>query len=353
MSSPAAAVRADSRTARKAVAVVILNYNGKAHLENFLGTVVRCSDDATVIVADNGSGDDSLTYISQFHPLVRVIPIGSNRGFCGGYNFALRQVDADYYVLLNNDVEVTDGWLRPLRRLLDDNGNIAAVQPKILSWRQKDYFEYAGAGGGMIDTLGYPFCRGRLFRTLERDNGQYNDTVPVFWATGACMAVRSGLFHELGGLDEDFFAHMEEIDLCWKLKRLGYQVYYCGESTVYHVGGGTLSEGSPRKTYYNFRNGLDMLIKHQAGAQLVWKLPLRIVLDWVAAARFLLESPKSALAVLRAHLYVLVNSGRVLRKRAALKVGASFRVTEMVPKIIIWQYYILGKRTWKDLNSPK
>jgi len=334
--------------ARSGLAVVILNYNGKSHLENFLGSVVRFSDDAMVIVADNGSKDDSLNFIAQSFPTVRIIDIGSNLGFCGGYNFALKKVEADYYVLLNNDVEVTAGWLRPLKKLLDEDASIAAVQPKILSWHHKALFEYAGAGGGLIDVLGYPFCRGRLFRTLEEDKGQYNDTVPVFWATGACLVVRARLFHDLGGLDEDFFAHMEEIDLCWRLKRFGQKVFYCGESTVYHVGGGTLSEGSPTKTYYNFRNGLVMLIKNQSGGQLLWKLPLRVFLDWVAAVQFLLKSPGSFWAVFRAHFYVLFHIGSVLRKRSG-----PFKVTEMWPKILVWQYFILGRRTWRDLNNPK
>ncbi|HZY82308.1 MAG TPA: glycosyltransferase family 2 protein [Cyclobacteriaceae bacterium] len=348
MSSPAAPPRPDSRAPGRAIGVVILNYNGRSHLENFLGTVVRYSDDATIIVADNGSTDDSLNFISKNFPTVAIIDIGDNLGFCGGYNFALKKVEADYYVLLNNDVEVTEGWLRPLKQLLDDDSSIAAVQPKILSWRRKDLFEYAGAGGGFIDTLGYPFCRGRLFRTLEKDRGQYNDTVPVFWATGACLVVRAKLFHELGGLDKDFFAHMEEIDLCWRLKRLGHKVYYCGKSTVYHVGGGTLSEGSPTKTYYNFRNGLVMLIKNQSAAQLFWKLPLRIVLDWVAALQLLFTSPASSWAVFRAHFYVLFHLGRVFDKRRG-----PFRVTEMWPGILVWHYFALGKRTWKALNSPK
>src|ERR1044071_7927501 len=291
------------------IAVVILNYNGKAHLEKFLPGVVRYSPEARIVVADNGSTDDSLTYITKYFPGVEIIDNGSNLGFCGGYNHALKKVSAEYFLLLNNDVEVTEGWLKPLLDILGRDQNIAAVQPKILAYRQKNRFEYAGAGGGLIDALGYPFCRGRIFDTTEEDHGQYNDTLPVFWATGACLMIRSKLFHELGGFDEDFFAHMEEIDLCWRLKRRGHKIYYCGSSTVYHLGGGTLAAGNPTKTYYNFRNGLDMLIKNQSGGQLLWKLPLRLALDWVAAVKFLLGTPAHAWAVMRAHGYVFFHLG--------------------------------------------
>ena len=331
--------------AGQAIAVVILNYNGKAHLEKFLPGIVRYSPEAKVVVADNGSTDDSITFIQKNFPPVEIIDIGKNLGFCEGYNFALTKVEADYFVLLNNDVEVTERWLAPLRDLLDGDTNIAAVQPKILSYHHKKQFEYAGAAGGFIDTLGYPFCRGRIFETTEEDNGQYNDTLPVFWATGACLMIRSKLFNDLGGFDRDFFAHMEEIDLCWRLKRLGHKIFYCGSSTVYHVGGGTLSAGNPRKTYYNFRNGLDMLIKHQRASRLLWTLPLRVVLDWVAALKFLLGSPAHTWAVWRAHWYVLLHLGTILSKRKRLK-HTNFRVSEVYPGSIIWKYFVLGRKTF-------
>lgn len=325
------------------VAVVILNYNGKAFLEKFLPGVIQHSPGAKVVVADNGSTDDSLSII----PLgVEVINIGKNLGFCGGYNYALKKVEADYFVLLNNDVEVTANWLTPVIDLLDKNPSIAAVQPKILSYRQKDEFEYAGAGGGFIDTLAYPFCRGRIFDTVEKDHGQYNDTVPVFWATGACLIVRAKLYNELGGLDEDFFAHMEEIDLCWRLKRSGYQVYYCGSSTVYHVGGGTLSAAKPAKTYYNFRNGLSMMIKNEPAGRLIWKLPFRMILDWVAAVRLLFGQPSHAWAVCRAHFYILSHFRKNWKKRTP----PTRPVTEIFPGILIWRYFVLGKKTF---SSPK
>lgn len=321
------------------VAVVILNYNGKSYLEKFLPGVIQHSPGAKVVVADNGSSDNSLSIIPGN---VDVIDIGTNLGFCGGYNYALNKIDADYFVLLNNDVEVTPNWLTPIIDLLEKDPSIAAVQPKILSYREKDTFEYAGAGGGFIDALAYPFCRGRIFDTLEKDHEQYNDVVPVFWATGACLVVRSKLYKELGGLDEDFFAHMEEIDLCWRLKRAGYQVYYCGLSTVYHVGGGTLSAANPRKTYFNFRNGLSLLIKHEPAGSLWWKLPLRVFLDWVAAARFLVGKPSHAWAICRAHFYILAHFGKNWRKRKS----PTRAVPDVWPGLIIWKYFVKGERRY-------
>jgi GT2 family glycosyltransferase len=334
------------------IAVVILNYNGKKHLEKFLGAVISYSQGAKVIVADNGSTDGSLDFISKNYPSVQLIDNGANLGFCGGYNVALKKVTADYFILLNNDVEVTEGWISPMQKLLDEHAGVAAVQPKILSHRNKKLFEYAGAAGGFVDTLGYPFCRGRVFDHLEEDHGQYDDTIPVFWATGACLMVRSKLFHELGGFDQDFFAHMEEIDLCWKLNRNGYKVYYAGGSVVYHVGGGTLSVSNPNKTYYNFRNGLDMLIKHQRGGQLIWKLPFRLTLDWIAGLKFLLRSPGDAWAVLRAHFFILFHLGRILKKRAVLKRELKgFGVSEAYGGVLVYRYFVQGRKTYKDLEE--
>jgi GT2 family glycosyltransferase len=333
------------------IAVVILNYNGKSHLEKFLPSVVSNSNDGQIIVADNGSTDGSIDFIKANFNSVRIIINHANLGFCGGYNLALQNVDADYFVLLNNDVEVTSNWLAPMKRLLDSDPSIAAVQPKILSYHRKDHFEYAGAGGGWIDGLAYPFCRGRIFDTIEKDDGQFNDTLPVFWATGACMMVRSTWYRQLGGLDEDFFAHMEEIDLCWKLKRAEQQVYYCGESTVYHVGGGTLATGSPRKTYYNFRNGLVLLFKHLPGAQLFWKIPLRIALDWIAALRFLFSSPAEAVSIMKAHLYVLFHLGSVFSKRRKLKKQLKqFEVSEVYEGVLIVEYFLRGRKRYRDLK---
>lgn len=323
------------------IAVVILNYNGKAHLEKFFPIVLRYSGEAKVVVVDNGSADGSIDFIKGFEK-VSIVDNGENLGFCGGYNKALKQVEADYYIILNNDIEVTEGWIKPLQKLLDERSDIAAVQPRILSYHKKNFFEYAGAGGGFIDSYAYPFCRGRVFDTLEEDKGQYNDSIPVFWATGACIMVRSKLFHELGGFDGDFFAHMEEIDLCWRMKKAGHEVYYCGESRVYHVGGGTLAAGNPKKTFYNFRNGLELMMKHMP----LWKVPVRIGLDWIAAVRFLFSSPADAWAVVKAHFAVLFRIGKTLKKRSTPKA-----VSEVYPRLIIWQYFAKGRKTYKELTD--
>lgn len=335
------------------VAIVILNFNGKFFLEQFLPALVSHSADASLFVVDNGSHDDSVSFVRQTYPAIGVILLKQNLGFCGGYNAALKQIQATYYVLINSDVEVTQGWLPPILQLLDKNPSIAAVQPKILAFKQKNKFEYAGAAGGMIDTLAFPFCRGRLFDHLEEDHGQYNDEVPVFWASGACLFVRSERFHELGGLDEDFFAHMEEIDLCWKFHRAGYLVYYQGKSTVYHVGGGTLSASNPRKTYLNFRNGLSLLWKHERFSRLVWKLPLRIMLDWAAAAHFLYTgSPVHAKAVCIAHLSFLRRIGHEYRKRATTaRTLKNFKTTNTYKGLIVLDYFLYRKKIYKELMT--
>jgi hypothetical protein len=335
------------------VAVVILNYNGKNFLEQFLPSVINFSDGAKIVVADNGSTDGSVDFVKNNFPDIEVITLLENKGFCGGYNTTLKQVDASYYVLLNSDVEVTANWLTPIIELMQSDSSIAAAQPKILSQRSKNKFEYAGAGGGQIDILGYPFCRGRLFDSIEEDNGQYNDITEIFWASGACLFVRADRFHEMGGLDEDFFAHMEEIDLCWKLLRSGHKIYYYGKSTVYHFGGGTLSASNPRKTYFNFRNGLSLLLKHQRISSLLWKLPLRMLLDWTAAIHFLLTgSGVHGKAVIIAHLSFIRRLGHEMRKRSltAQKI-ASFKSKNVYSGLIVFDYFLLGKKTYKDLKS--
>jgi GT2 family glycosyltransferase len=284
--------------------------------------------------------------------LVELITIENNLGFCGGYNFALKQVQATYFVLLNSDVEVTENWLEPVIELFRGDSTIAAIQPKILSFKHKNEFEYAGAAGGWMDSLGYPFCRGRIFDKLETDEGQYNDTLPIFWATGACHFVRSSLYHQLNGLDEDYFAHMEEIDFCWRLKRAGYQIYYQGKSTVYHVGGGTLSSVSPKKTYLNFRNGLSLIFKHLSTSELIWKLPLRLLLDWAAALKFLFQpSPQDALAVLRAHASFFSSIGAEVKKRRILasQLGR-FKVKQIYPNWLVVDYFLLGKSKFSQLR---
>jgi len=333
-------------------AIVILNYNGKHWLEKFLPSVIQHSTGARIIVADNCSTDDSVSFLKATFPSIDLLLIPSNLGFCGGYNFALKQVKEKYYVLLNSDVEVTSGWIDPIIQLFESNDSIAAAQPKILSYYDKKVFEYAGAAGGFIDTLGYPFCRGRLFTDAEKDQGQYNDTIPIFWATGACLFIRSKCYHQMGGLDEDFFAHMEEIDLCWRLHRAGYQVYYHAQSTVYHVGGGTLPVSNPRKTYLNFRNGLSLIYKNMPAGQLIWKLPLRLLLDHVAALKFLAGGSWSDFkAVWKSHWDFLRKVGREQSKRNAVrKALPSFQADPVYKRIVIVDFFLLGKKTFKDLN---
>lgn len=327
-------------------AVVILNYNGEKLLPEFLPSVISFSGDAEIIVADNASTDRSLAILKEEFPSVRTIALEKNFGFCGGYNRALALVDADYYVLLNSDVEVTEGWVAPMANLLDRDESIEAVQPKILSYRQKHLFEYAGAGGGLIDKLGYPFCRGRILDTVEEDQGQYNDTRPIFWATGACLMIRAKTFHDFRGLDEDFFAHMEEIDLCWKIQRRGGKIYYCGESTVYHLGAGTLGYSNPRKTYLNFRNGLSLIFKHLDPGELGYKLPLRIVLDWAAALLFLLKGQFShSRAVFSAHRDFVRSLQDHKRKRAELRTRyPSYSRSTIYPGYVFFHYFLLNRR---------
>lgn len=330
------------------VAVVILNYNGAKLLQQFLPSVIRYSREARVIVADNGSADDSVQILRTRFPDVILLELGENYGFCGGYNKALRQVKADYYVLLNSDVEVTEHWLTPLISLLDNCREVAAVQPKILSYRQRKLFEYAGAGGGFLDSLGYPFCRGRVFDHVEEDQGQYDDERPVFWTSGACMMIRSDKFHEHNGFDEDFFAHMEEIDLCWKLNRSENTVYYCGKSRVYHLGAGTLGYHHPRKTYLNFRNGLSLIFKHLNTGELIYKLPFRMALDWLAALVFLVKGEgKNFISVLHAHASFLAQTGRLIRKRALIrKVHPSYPRANIHGGLIILDYYLRKRKSF-------
>lgn len=286
------------------VAIVILNWNGEKMLRRFLPALVKNtpSQDAFIVVADNGSTDGSLAYLSEEFPDIRVLPFDRNYGFTGGYNRALQQVDADYYLLLNSDVETPEGWLTPLITFMEENPDVGICQPKILSEANRAYFEYAGAAGGFIDRYGYPFCRGRILSNIEKDNGQYDTPVECFWATGACLMIRSSLFHHLGGFDESFFAHMEEIDLCWRAKLSGYQVWCVPSSRVFHVGGGTLPNDSPRKLYLNFRNNLLMLYKNLPESIRLRRIFARMCLDGASAAVYLLTGNFASFkAVCRAH----------------------------------------------------
>jgi GT2 family glycosyltransferase len=328
-------------------AVVILNYNGEKLLRDFLPSVVQYSGTAKIYVIDNASTDQSLKILGQDFQSVEIIRLEENYGFCGGYNRGLKHVSADLFVLLNSDVEVTPNWLTPIAKLFEDDSTVAAAQPKILSWHEKSKFEYAGAGGGYIDALGYPFCRGRIFQSIETDTGQYNDTREIFWSTGACMIIRSALFQSLGGLDEDFFAHMEEIDLCWKIQRTPHKVMYCGSSTVYHVGAGTLSYESPQKTYLNFRNGLVLLYKHLGSVELRYKLPFRMMLDWLAALMFLLKGQrKNAASVFAAHRDFIRNINTHQKKRKAiLSQYPAYKTANIYHGILPWRYFVVGKKS--------
>jgi GT2 family glycosyltransferase len=331
------------------VAVVILNWNGKKFLEQFLPSVIKNSiKDAEIVVADNASTDDSVDFISSNFPDVRLIRNVTNGGFSKGYNDALKQIDAEYYVLLNSDIEVTEKWIEPIIRLMDSDPMIAACQPKLLSYYEKNKFEYAGAAGGFIDKYGYPFCRGRLFLSLEEDSGQYNDVKEIFWATGACMFVKAKLFHQYGGLDEDFFAHMEEIDFCWRLKNNGYRIMYCPSSTVFHIGGGTLPKASWRKTYLNFRNNFILLYKNLPDDRLISVFVVRYILDTIAAFKFLFQAGfRDFWAVTRAHLSFYRSMGKTKQKRIALKHGS---MENVYGKNIVLEYYLKGKRKFSQLN---
>ncbi|WP_018477431.1 glycosyltransferase family 2 protein [Pontibacter roseus] len=332
-------------------AIVILNWNGLRYLQEFLPSVVANSGDCEVVVADNASSDGSIPFLQAHFPQVRIIQNSDNFGFCEGYNLALRQIDAKYYVLLNSDVAVPPGWTEPIIQLMEAEEDIAVCQPKINAQQHPEFFEYAGAAGGLLDALGYPYCRGRLFETLEEDNGQYNDVSEVFWATGACMFVRAEVYHKLSGLEPAFFAHMEEIDFCWRAKNAGYRVMYNGHSQVYHVGGGTLHKSNPRKTYLNFRNGLALLYKNLPGSELFTTLFIRILLDWVAALRMVVAGQRAdAKAVLDAHADVLRNGKYWRRRRKEQQPKGNFPAMRGVYRgSIVWEYFVRQKRTVRDL----
>lgn len=334
------------------VAIVILNWNGEQFLRRFLPGVLTHADGARVIVADNASTDNSVELLARDFPLVELLLLDRNLGFCEGYNTALAQVDSPYYVLLNSDVEVTLGWLRPLRDLLDTNPRVAAVQPKLLAHADPTYFEYAGAGGGYLDRLGYPFCRGRLFDTLEKDQGQYNDARPVAWASGACLLVRRTAWLELGGLEPAFFAHMEEIDFCWRLWNAGHEVWYYGASAVQHVGGGTLPKTNPRKTYLNFRNGLALLYKNAAPGELTSAVLQRLLLDGVAGLRFLAAGEFGNFkAVIRAHFsfYRKLSYWRAKRHTTKPHLTVAQR-PGVYPGSVVWAYFARGKKVFSALG---
>ena len=335
----------------KRVAVVILNYNGAEMLRTFLPGVVECSPEAEVVVADNASTDDSVGVVQCLFPTVRLIRLERNWGFADGYNKALEQVDAEYSILLNSDVEVTEGWIAPMLAALDADSNVVACQPKILDYKRKTHFEYAGAAGGFIDRYGYPYCRGRIFDTLEEDNGQYDTVCDISWATGAALMVRTAEYRTAGGLDGRFFAHMEEIDLCWRLRARGRRILCVPQSAVYHVGGATLSKSNPKKTYLNFRNNLLMLYKNLPQEELRSVMRMRCLLDYVAALKFLLAGGFGDFkAVMRARsdYRKMRDSYAAVRKEnlaKAVEKGSGCRSRLM----ILWHYHFCGKKFYSEL----
>ncbi len=335
----------------KDIAVVILNYNGKRFLERFLADVVRFSPEADVVVADNASTDGSVDYLRKAHPEVQILVNEKNYGYAGGYNQALNRLPHKYYLLLNSDIEVTEAWLKPLYSFMEMHPEVAACQPKLLSYADMAYFEYAGAGGGFIDKFGYPFCRGRLFQTIEADEGQYDDVEEVFWASGACMFVRSKAFHAAGGFDEEFFAHMEEIDLCWRMKHIGWKIMYVPQSKVYHIGGGTLPKISSRKTYLNFRNNLSMIYKNMPPGYFLYVIGSRLFLDVVASLKFLIEGGwGDFFAVWRAHAHFFRKLPSLRKKRKAIR---PTKVSRIYRHNIVIDYFLFQRRYFTQLNKSR
>jgi hypothetical protein len=327
------------------IAVVILNWNGQKLLEQFLPSVTTHSKNADIYVVDNASTDTSMAFVKANYPEIKIIQNKENGGFAKGYNEALKKVDADIFCLLNSDVEVTKNWLEPIVEVFKNNAEVAIMQPKLLDYKQKDYFEYAGAAGGFIDKFGYPYCRGRIFNTLEKDEGQYNDTQSIFWASGACLFVRSYVFKELNGFDESFFAHMEEIDLCWRAKNLGYKIIYTGRSQVYHVGGATLANSNPKKTFLNFRNSLFALVKNAKG-NVLFLVFIRLVLDGVAGIKFLVEFKfLHFLAILKAHFSFYKHIFGLFKKRKTI----TNKIKYYNKTSIVWLYFVNKKKFYKSL----
>ena len=333
--------------------VVILNWNGKQYLKQFLPLVIKYADkgNTEIVVADNGSTDDSLVFLKSEFPNIKLIELKKNYGFAEGYNKALQQVEAKFYILLNSDVEVNENWEQAIIDILEKDPTVAAVMPKIRSFHEKEKFEYAGAAGGFIDHYGYPFCRGRVLNKIEKDEGQYDQLTEVFWATGACLAIRAELFHKIGGFDGFFFAHMEEIDLCWRLKNKGYKIMFTPDSSVFHVGGGTLPNEHPFKLFLNFRNNLILLYKNLPGKKLVPILLSRMILDGIAAIKYLLNlKPKHFYAVLKAHFSFY----RAIRKYKEFRIVNQEHNKSYPAQVfkgsMIFSYYLKGKKKFNQLD---
>ncbi|MGB8194075.1 MAG: glycosyltransferase family 2 protein [Chitinophagaceae bacterium] len=336
------------------VAIVILNWNNRAFLERFLPSVINTTYlNARIYIADNASTDDSIEFVRRSYPAISIVSNADNFGFARGYNEVLKQITADYYVLLNSDVEVQPGWVEPIINLMEHDRSVAVCQPKILTHAHKELFEYAGAAGGWLDYLGYPFARGRVFDVCEKDKGQYDTIEPVFWASGAAMFVRADVYHELKGLDEFFFAHQEEIDFCWRVQLAGYKVYACPPSVVYHVGGGSLPKGNERKVYLNFRNNLIMLAKNLPKRQAWWKIPVRYVLDGISAIKSLFDGQWVYFkAIIKAHVAFLKwIPGR--RRKSIFPASKTNRLDGWYHGSVVWKHFVGGKTRFDEIVGPK
>jgi len=336
------------------VAVVILNWNGVDLLKQFLPPLIRYTDPglASIWVADNGSTDASPELLRTEFPSANIVELKQNYGFADGYNRALAQIDADYFVLLNSDVEVSENWLEPMYRALSEDPLAGACGPKILSWHNRKLFEHAGAAGGFLDKYGYPFCRGRIFNVLENDKGQFDDNMDILWASGACLMIRSDLYRRAGGLDPFFFAHMEEIDLCWRIKSMGYRVKFCYESIIYHVGGATLPNDDHKKTYLNFRNNIILLYKNLPASRLYRVLFPRLILDYISMLQFLARFEfRNFTAVIKAHLFLLGNLSSIKRlRRINLDLCDPAMPAEMYCKSIVYNFFIKGRKHFNELD---
>ena len=327
------------------IAIVILNWNGKQLLEKFIPSIVKYSNltNVEIVVADNASTDDSVNFIQQKYPKIKIVQNLRNGGYAKGYNDALQHVKADVYALVNSDVEVTEGWLDPIILTFKNEPQTAIIQPKILDYNNKSKFEYAGAAGGFIDKLGYPYCRGRIFSNLETDTKQYNDVTEIFWASGACFFIRAEIFHKLNGFDENYFAHQEEIDLCWRTKNLQKTIKYVGTSTIYHIGGATLKEANPRKTFLNFRNSLFTLAKNLPSNRLIPIIFTRLILDGVAGIKFFIDlRPIHTFAIIKAHFSFYYHLPKMLKKRKESQQTNNYYSI----KSIVWNYFVLGNKTF-------
>ncbi len=335
-------------------AVVILNWNGENFLQKFLPVLISQTppEVADIYIADNASTDSSVNYIKENFPTIKLIILDKNYGFAGGYNSALMQINADYYVLLNSDIEVTQNWIEPIIRVMKNNQSIAACMPKIKSYYKKTHFEYAGAAGGYIDALGYPFCRGRILRNIEKDTGQYNDAREIFWATGACMFIRSTIFKSMNGFDDDFFAHMEEIDLCWRIKKNGWKILYIPDVEIYHIGGGTLPNENPKKLFLNIRNNLFLLFKNLSSINLLLVISIRTGMDIFMALIYLLQlKPLFTITVFKAHLAFWKNLPVLVKKRKKAK--GNKKANCIYRGSILFNYFIRQKKKFSDLSNKK